>query len=202
MRTHMEVNLHLSRVRCCEPAEKLTSSFTDNLPNDYPSYPLPHIRTTIDVTILKGDKGENGEKGLPGKSGKEGPRGPQGLYGFKGMKGQVGPPGNSCKQQYSAFSVSRKKSLHSRDYFQELIFDTVFVNLYKNFNVFTGKFSCYTLGPSDHSSMQSQSLLLDLQEEDEVWIRLDNTDGENAVYSDASDVYITFNGYLIKSALE
>ncbi|MGH0117094.1 UNVERIFIED_CONTAM: hypothetical protein FKN15_030939, partial [Acipenser sinensis] len=117
--------------------------------------------------------------------------------------GQVGPPGNSCKQQYSAFSVSRKKSLHSRDYFQELIFDTVFVNLYKHFNVFTGKFSCYTLGvyffnlnvhtwsltktslhimkndvqtvvlyaqPSDHSSMQSQSLLLDLQEKDEVWI--------------------------------
>ncbi|RXM27682.1 Complement C1q tumor necrosis factor-related protein 1 [Acipenser ruthenus] len=149
-----------SCVRCCEPAEKLTSSFTDNLPNDYSSYPLPHIGPTIDVTILKGDKGENGEKGLAGKSGNEGPR---------GATRPLWVQGDERSGKFSCYTLGvyffnlnvhtwslKKTSLHIMKN------DVQTVVLYAQ--------------PSDHSSMQSQSLLLDLQEKDEVWIRLDNTD--------------------------
>lgn len=176
-----------------------------------------------------------GEKGYPGAVGKEGERGLRGFNGRKGQKGQPGPQGHSCKQLYAAFSVGRRKPLHSSDYFQQVIFDTEFVNLYKHFNMFSGKFFCYVPGiyyfslnvhtwnfketylhlmknekevailyaqPSDRSIMQSQSLMLELQENDEVWVRLYKRERENAIYSDDVDVYITFNGYLVKPSLD
>ncbi|KAH0631764.1 hypothetical protein JD844_019535 [Phrynosoma platyrhinos] len=183
-------------------------------------YSMPRIRPTIDITILKGKEGEPG---------------PRGHNGRKGQKGQAGPPGNSCKQHYVAFSIGRRKPLHSSDYYQHVTFDTEFVNLYKHFNMFTGRFFCYVPGiyffnlnvhtwnyketylhimkndnevailysqPSERSIMQSQSLMLDLQEGDEVWVRMFKRERENAIYSEESDIYITFNGHLIKPAVE
>lgn len=179
---------------------------------------------------MTGDKGDRGDRGTPGKAGLDGPPGFRGATGPKGSKGDTGAPGDPCKIQQSSFSVGRRKALHSADYYQALIFDTVFVNLGEHFNMFKGKFYCFVPGvyffnvnihtwnfketylhlmhndrqqvilyaqPSDRSIMQSQSVMLPLQEGDEVWVRLYKRERENAIYSDDVDVYITFNGYLI-----
>ncbi|KAM9177492.1 complement C1q tumor necrosis factor-related protein 1 [Mergus octosetaceus] len=119
-------------VRCCEPPEQRFS---------YPQY-----QPQINMTILKGEKGDRGERGMQGKYGKMGVAGSRGHTGPKGQKGSVGAPGERCKSHYAAFSVGRKKPLHSNDYYQTLIFDTEFVNLYEHFNMFTGKFYCYVPG--------------------------------------------------------
>ncbi|KTF79349.1 hypothetical protein cypCar_00021791 [Cyprinus carpio] len=183
----------------------------------------------------KGEKGDTGERGLYGKTGKSGQTGPRGPHGVKGNKGSIGAPGEPCKSYYAAFSVGRKKALHSNDYYQTMIFDTEFVNLYGHFNMFTGKFFCYVPGiyffslnahtwnqketylhmmkneqemailytqPSDRSIMQSQSLMLELERDDQVWIRLYKGERENAVFSDDFDTYITFSGYLVKAKSE
>ncbi|XP_055031408.1 complement C1q tumor necrosis factor-related protein 1 [Misgurnus anguillicaudatus] len=209
--------------RCCDPGEN---------PPQYPQYKVvPHIN----VTILKGEKGDAGERGAYGKSGKTGQTGPRGPHGIKGTKGSLGSPGEPCKSYYAAFSVGRKKALHSNDYYQTLIFDTELVNLYGHFNMFTGKFFCYVPGiyyfalnahtwnqketylhimkneqemailyaqPSDRSIMQSQSIMLELERDDQVWVRLFKGERENAVFSDDFDTYITFNGHLIKAKSE
>ncbi|XP_053156287.1 complement C1q tumor necrosis factor-related protein 1 isoform X2 [Hemicordylus capensis] len=180
-------------VRCCDPPEQSQS---------YPMYqPLPQIN----ITILKGEKGDRGERGPQGKLGKAGSTGSKGQMGLKGQKGNIGSPGERYKTNYAAFSVGRKKPLHSNDYYQTLIFDTEYVNLYGHFNMFMGKFYCYVPGvyffslnvhtwnqketylhimrngaevailyaqASDRSIMQSQSLMLELQDQDEVWVRL------------------------------
>ncbi|KAI4893902.1 hypothetical protein NFI96_013432, partial [Prochilodus magdalenae] len=176
------------------------------------------------------DKGDRGERGTPGKAGADGPPGSRGTVGPKGSKGQAGVPGDPCKTQHSAFSVGRRKALHSLDYYQAMLFDTVFVNTGEHFNMFKGKFYCYVPGvyffninihtwnfketylhlmhnereqvilyaqPSDRSIMQSQSVMLNLELNDEVWVRLFKRERENAIYSDDVDIYITFNGYLV-----
>ncbi|XP_015272487.1 PREDICTED: complement C1q tumor necrosis factor-related protein 1 [Gekko japonicus] len=211
-------------VRCCDPPEHFPS---------YPVYyqPLPQIN----ITILKGEKGDHGERGFQGKLGKVGSPGLKGQMGPKGQKGSLGSPGERYKTTYAAFSVGRRKPLHSNDYYQTLIFDTEFVNLYGHFNMFMGKFYCYVPGvyffnlnvhtwnqketylhimrngaevailyaqASDRSIMQSQSLMLDLQDQDEVWIRLFKGERDNAVFSDEYDTYVTFSGYLIKPSSE
>ncbi|KAJ8363684.1 hypothetical protein SKAU_G00125150 [Synaphobranchus kaupii] len=182
--------------RCCDPEE------------EGPVYPYPNpqyqVVPQINITILKGEKGESGQRGA--------------LWEVRKI-GEVG----------------RKKALHSNEYYQTLVFDTLFVNLYNHFNMFTGKFYCYVPGiyffslnvhtwnqketylhvmkneeemailyaqPSDRSVMQSQSFMLDLQPNDEVWVRLFKGERENAIFSDDYDTYITFSGYLIKAKSE
>ncbi|XP_069763963.1 complement C1q tumor necrosis factor-related protein 1-like [Narcine bancroftii] len=229
-------------VRCCNPHENPVHLSVEGTPSSSPQqssysppYPMPQVYPHVNITILKGDKGEKGERGPHGKLGKEGPIGRRGPTGTKGEQGQAGIPGDSHKQHYSAFSVGRKKGLHSSDYYQTLVFDTTFVNLYGHFNMFKGKFYCYVPGiyyfnlnihtwnfketylhimkndqdmvicyaqPSDRSIMQSQSIMLELQMNDEVWVRLYKRERENAVYSDDVDIYVTFNGYLIKPNLD
>lgn len=206
--------------RCCDPPTPM-----------FQAIPAPQIN----ITILKGEKGDRGDRGLQGKYGKTGSVGARGHIGPKGQKGSVGAPGDRCKSHYAAFSVGRKKPLHSNDYYQTVVFDTEFVNLYGHFNMFTGKFYCYVPGVyffslnvhtwnqketylhimkndveavilyaqvSDRSIMQSQSLMLELREQDEVWVRLFKGERENAIFSDEFDTYITFSGYLVKPAAE
>ncbi|XP_076855669.1 complement C1q tumor necrosis factor-related protein 1 [Brachyhypopomus gauderio] len=213
--------------RCCDPGE-------EPLQHGSP-YPQFQVVPQINITILKGEKGEYGQRGQYGKAGKTGQMGPKGPNGPKGAKGNIGPQGNACKSYYAAFSVGRKKALHSIEYYQTLVFDTELVNLYGHFNMFTGKFFCYVPGiyffslnvhtwnqketylhvmrneqeaailyaqPSDRSIMQSQSLMLELERDDEVWVRLYKGERENAVFSDDFDTYITFNGHLIKAKSE
>ncbi|XP_017272037.1 complement C1q tumor necrosis factor-related protein 6 [Kryptolebias marmoratus] len=219
--------------QCCDHLGAAEGSGSQPTPMEFSR--VPEIRTYINMTILKGDKGDRGDRGTPGKAGQEGPPGSQGPEGSKGSKGQAGLPGEPCKAQHSAFSVARRKSLHSNDAYQALIFDTVFVNLDDDFDMFKGKFLCRVAGvyffnvnihtwnfketylhimqndaeraivyaqPSDRSIMQSQSLMLTLRTGDQVWVRLYKRERENAIYSDDFDIYITFNGYLIKSTEE
>ncbi|XP_006635445.1 complement C1q tumor necrosis factor-related protein 1 [Lepisosteus oculatus] len=210
--------------RCCDPEEEAPQ-------NDPPYRVVPQIN----ITILKGEKGDCGQRGPYGRVGKNGNPGPRGPTGLKGSKGTIGLPGDPCKTYYSAFSVGRKKALHSNEYYQTLVFDTEFVNLYNHFNMFTGKFYCYVPGvyyfslnvhtwnqketymhimknekemvilyaqPSDRSIMQSQSLMLELEQNDEVWVRLFKGERENAIFSDDFDTYVTFSGHLIKAKSE
>ncbi|XP_057681290.1 complement C1q tumor necrosis factor-related protein 1 isoform X1 [Corythoichthys intestinalis] len=206
--------------RCCDPGE-------------YPSqeYPRYQIVPQINITLLKGEKGDVGGRGAYGKPGRTGPMGPPGSGGTKGSKGSMGVPGEPCKSHFAAFSVARKKGIHSNHYYQTLTFDTEIVNLYGHFNMFSGQFYCYVPGiyyfslnvhtwnqketylhimhnekevvvlyaqPSDRSIMQSQSLMLELQRGDQVWVRLFKGERENAIFSDEFDIYIIFNGHLIK----
>ncbi|XP_021432258.2 complement C1q tumor necrosis factor-related protein 1 [Oncorhynchus mykiss] len=219
--------------RCCDPGEEVR---TQSANPQYPQlYPQNQAVPQINITILKGEKGDSGQRGPYGKSGKSGQSGPRGPNGIKGTKGSIGTPGDPCKVQYAAFSVGRKKAIHSNDYYQTLVFDTELVNLYGHFNMFTGKFYCYVPGiyyfslnvhtwnqketyvhvmhnerevvilyaqSSDRSIMQSQSLMLELEREDQVWVRLFKGERENAIFSDDFDTYITFNGHLIKPKSE
>lgn len=217
-------------VQCCDPSDRPTRRrYRYHYYGDDP----PQFRAIpqINLTILKGEKGEKGPQGSYGDHGKVGTSGLPGPAGLKGAKGSPGKFGDPCKLYYAAFSVGRKKELHSNDYYQVLVFDTVYVNLYDQFNMFSGKFYCTIPGvyhfslnvhtwnqketymhimkneeevvvlytqPSDRSIMQSQSIMLDLQQNDEVWVRLFKGERENAIFSDGLDTYITFNGFLIK----
>ncbi|XP_057551882.1 complement C1q tumor necrosis factor-related protein 8 [Hippopotamus amphibius kiboko] len=107
---------------------------------------LPHVRPTIDISILKGEKGEAGVRGRSGRSGKEGPPGSRGLRGHKGQKGQVGPPGTPCERAYAAFSVGRQEGLHSTEALQAVPFDTELVNLDGAFDLASGRFLCAAPG--------------------------------------------------------
>ncbi|KAJ3600520.1 hypothetical protein NHX12_031501 [Muraenolepis orangiensis] len=219
--------------RCCDdldPAEG-SADHTDRAGLNQE----PQVRTYINMTILKGDQGDRGDRGTPGKAGAKGPSGSPGPLGPQGIKGEAGLPGDPCKTHDAAFSVGRRKALHSLELYQALVFDTEFVNLHGHFDMFRGRFRCHVPGvyffninvhtwnfketylhvmrneaeqaivysqPSERSIMQSQSVMLELGLGDEVWIRLYKRERENAVYSDNVDVYITFNGYLVKSSVE
>ncbi|KAL2101857.1 hypothetical protein ACEWY4_003618 [Coilia grayii] len=206
--------------RCCDHLEPLEGDVSH----------MPEIRTHIDMTILKGDKGDRGDRGTPGKQGPEGQPGRDGPQGPKGSKGGPGPPGSACPPKHAAFSVGRRKSLHSEEHYQALLFDVTFVNVHEDFDMFTGRFRCRVPGvyffnvnvhtwnfketyvhvmqneteraivyaqPSERSIMQSQSLMLPLARQDQVWLRLFKRQRDNAIYGDDKDVYVTFNGHLI-----
>ncbi|XP_004270523.2 LOW QUALITY PROTEIN: complement C1q tumor necrosis factor-related protein 8 [Orcinus orca] len=196
---------------------------------------LPHVRPTIDISILKGEKGEAGVRGRSSRSRKEGPPGSWSLRGHKGQKGQVGPPGTLCQRAYVTFSVGWREGLHSTDALQAVPFDTELVDLDGAFDLASGPFlfavpGVYVLSlnvhtwnyketylhitcnwwaaavlyaqPSERSRMQTQSPLLALAAGDAVWVRMFQRDGDNAIYSERGDLYITFSGHLVKPDAE
>ncbi|XP_007453736.1 PREDICTED: complement C1q tumor necrosis factor-related protein 8 [Lipotes vexillifer] len=194
---------------------------------------LPHVRPTVDISILKGEKDEAGVRGRSSRSRKEGPPGSRGLRGHKGQKGQVGPPGTLCQHAYVAFSVGWREGLHSTDALQAVPFDMELVDLDGAFDLASGPFLCAVPGvyflnlnvhtwnynetylhitcnrwaaamlyaqPSERSMMQTQSLLLALAEGDAVWVRMSQRDGDNAIYSERGDLYITFSCRTLSSS--
>ncbi|XP_006766256.1 PREDICTED: complement C1q tumor necrosis factor-related protein 8 [Myotis davidii] len=138
---------HRPCVHCCRPAwpPAAPGSYTPEGEGEK-WVQLPHVRPTIDISILKGEKGETGVRGHSGRSGKEGPPGAPGLRGHKGQKGQVGLPGTPCRRAYAAFSVGRREGLHSTDAFQAVPFDTELVNLDGAFDLASGRFLCTVPG--------------------------------------------------------
>ncbi|XP_004706181.1 complement C1q tumor necrosis factor-related protein 8 [Echinops telfairi] len=138
--------LRLSRrpcVHCCHPAwPPATSPYSHAWRRGAEPGPLPRVRPTIDITILKGEKGEPGARGRSGPRGQEGLPGLQGFQGHKGQKGVAGQPGTQCQHAYAAFSVGRREGLQSGDRAQAVAFDTELVNLGRAFDLEAGLFLC------------------------------------------------------------
>ncbi|XP_061611200.1 complement C1q tumor necrosis factor-related protein 1 isoform X5 [Phyllopteryx taeniolatus] len=178
--------------RCCDPGEYASQ--------DYPQY---RIVPQINITLLKGEKGEVGERGAYGKPGRTGQMGPPGSSGTKGSKGRMGVPGEPCKSSFAAFSVARKKGKFYC-YVPGIYYFSLNVHTWNQketyLHVMHNEKEVVVLyaQPSDRSIMQSQSLMLELESGDQVWVRLYKGERENAIFSDEIDIYIIFNGHLIK----
>ncbi|XP_005054685.2 PREDICTED: complement C1q tumor necrosis factor-related protein 8 isoform X1 [Ficedula albicollis] len=191
----------------------------------------PTIDITI-LKGEKGEMGERGSPGAAGQAGERGMRGRPGPQGQKGQPGPQGhsckqlfaafsvgrrqPQHSSHYFQHVTFDTEFVNLYQHFNMFSGKFFCYVPGIYYFSLNVHTWNFketyvhlmrneqpvAILYAQPSDRSIMQSQSLMLDLQEGDEVWVRMFKRERENAVYSEESDVYITFNGHLIKPALE
>ncbi|KAM5131295.1 LOW QUALITY PROTEIN: complement C1q tumor necrosis factor-related protein 8 [Callospermophilus lateralis] len=228
-------SLGLSRrpcVHCCRPPWHPAAAPGPHTPlsEQAPWVGLSHVRPTIDISILKGEKGEAGTRGHAGRSGKEGPQGSRGLQGHKGQKGQMGFPGAPCQHAHVAFSVGWHEGLHSVEDFQAVPFDMELVNLDSTFDLDGQVPGIYFLSlqvhtwnfkeaylhilldqrpmavlyaqPSERSLMQAQSLLLLLAASSTVWVRMFHRDQDNAIHGEPGDLYITFSGHLVKPASE
>ncbi|KAB5517627.1 hypothetical protein PHYPO_G00169350 [Pangasianodon hypophthalmus] len=177
----------------------------------------------------KGEKGEKGTPGKPGLEGPPGAQGPEGPKGSKGQAGAPGASCKSEHSTFSVGRRKGLHSTDSYqvllfdtvfvnmpghfDMFSGKFRCSIPGVYFFNVNVHTWNFketyvhimqneeerSLVYTQPGQRSIMQSQSILLTLELSDEVWVRLYKRERENAVYSDDVDIYITFNGYLIKS---
>ncbi|NWT63313.1 C1QT8 protein, partial [Erythrocercus mccallii] len=191
----------------------------------------PTIDITI-LKGEKGEMGERGFPGAAGKAGEPGMRGPGGRKGQKSQAGPQGhsckllfsafsvgrrQPLRSSRyfqpvtfdtefvnlyQHFDAFSGKFSCHVPGVYYFSLNVhtwnFKETYVHVMRNERAAAVLYA----QPGDRSVMQSQSLMLDLREGDEVWVRMFKRERENAIHSEESDVYITFNGHLIKPALE
>ncbi|NXU97838.1 C1QT1 protein, partial [Cettia cetti] len=191
----------------------------------------PTIDITI-LKGEKGERGPRGSPGAVGQAGEQGQPGPRGHKGQRGQPGPQGhsckllfaafsvgrrqPLHSSHYFQPLTFDtefVNLYQHFHTSSgkffcyvpgvyYFSLNVhtwnFKETYVHLMRNQQAVAVLYA----QPSDRSIMQSQSLMLELREGDEVWIRMFKRERENAVYSEESDVYITFNGHLVKPALE
>ncbi|XP_044308520.1 complement C1q tumor necrosis factor-related protein 8 [Varanus komodoensis] len=191
----------------------------------------PTIDITI-LKGEKGEAGERGIPGPEGKAGEPGLRGYHGRKGQKGQAGPPGdsckqhyvafsvgrskPLHSSDYYQHVTFDTEFVNLHKHFNMFTGKFFCYVPGIYFFNLNVHTWNYKETYLHimrndkeaailysqPSERSIMQSQSLMLDLQEGDEVWVRMFKRERENAIYSEEFDVYITFNGHLIKPAVE
>ncbi|XP_070811195.1 complement C1q tumor necrosis factor-related protein 8 [Pituophis catenifer annectens] len=180
----------------------------------------------------KGDMGERGLAGLEGKSGEPGLQGSHGQKGQKGQVGPTGhsckqhyaafsigrskPLHSLDYYQRVTFDTEFVNLYKHFNMFTGSFFCYVPGIYFFNLNVHTWNYKETYLHimknedqvailycqPSERSIMQSQSLMLDLLEGDEVWVRMFKRERENAIYSEESDIYIIFNGHLIKPAVE
>ncbi|XP_078286915.1 complement C1q tumor necrosis factor-related protein 1-like [Rhinoraja longicauda] len=191
----------------------------------------PHINITI-LKGDQGERGERGFHGKMGKQGAIGLSGPLGAKGEQGHVGVPGETNKQHYSAFSVGRTKGLHSsdyyqtlvfdtafinLHGHfNMFKGRFYCYVPGIYYFNLNIHTWNFKetylhimkndqgmaiCYAQ-PGDRSIMQSQSIMLDLQHNDQVWVRLYKRERDNAVYSDDVDTYVTFNGYLIKPSLD
>ncbi|XP_072915985.1 complement C1q tumor necrosis factor-related protein 1-like [Hemitrygon akajei] len=187
----------------------------------------PKIDITI-LKGSKGEQGERGLPGKTGKEGLKGSTGIIGPKGNKGLPGTPGNSCKQYYAAFSVgrrkwmeseelqaqltFDIEFVNLYQHFSMFTGRFYCYVPGIYYFNLNVHTWNFKETYLHlmhnseevvilyaqPSDRSIMQSQSVMLELRLKDEVWVRLYRNTRESAVYSDETDVYITFNGYLVK----
>ncbi|XP_069760979.1 complement C1q tumor necrosis factor-related protein 1-like [Narcine bancroftii] len=187
----------------------------------------PRIDITI-LKGSKGEQGERGLSGKTGKEGPRGPTGIIGPKGIKGQMGNPGNSCKQYYAAFSVgrkkwmeneelqaqiiFDTEFVNLYQHFSMFTGRFYCYVPGVYFFNLNVHTWNFKETYLHlmrnseevvilyaqPSDRSIMQSQSVMLELRLKDEVWVRLYQHNRESAIYSDETDVYITFNGYLIK----
>ncbi|XP_076866698.1 complement C1q tumor necrosis factor-related protein 6 [Brachyhypopomus gauderio] len=177
----------------------------------------------------RGERGDRGTPGKPGVEGPPGPQGTQGPKGSKGPAGAPGDPCKTEHVAFSVgrrkalhgteafqallFDTVFVNSPEHFDMFSGKFHCRVPGIYFFNVNIHTWNFKETYLHimqrdeeraivyaqPSDRSIMQSQSVMLPVRRGDDVWVRLYKRERDNAIYSDDVDVYVTFNGYLIKA---
>ncbi|KAM9816845.1 complement C1q tumor necrosis factor-related protein 1 [Neosynchiropus ocellatus] len=211
--------------RCCDPEEE---SPPQSSGHHFPHYRVvPHINITL-LKGEKGDAGERGAYGKQGRTGQTGLSGPVGIKGSKGSMGLPGEPCKSYFAAFSVARKKALNSLdyyQTLVFDTELVNLYGHFNMFSGkFYCYVPGIYYFSLNvhtwnqketylhvmhndrevvilyaqPSDRSIMQSQSLMLDLDTHDQVWVRLFKGERENAIFSDEFDLYITFNGHLIK----
>ncbi|KAM6957854.1 complement C1q tumor necrosis factor-related protein 6 [Aplochiton taeniatus] len=218
--------------RCCDPLEPLEGASSQSHAGLNPIPEVHTFINMTILKGDKGDRGDRGASGKAGQEGPPGSRGPMGPKGTQGPAGASGDPCKAQHAAFSVgrrkplHGVDHYQALGFDTVFVNLHghFD-MFAGRFRchlpgvyffNVNVHTWNHKETYLHlmqneaaraivyaqPSERSIMQSQSLMLELEVGDEVWARLYKRERENAVYSDDVDVYVTFNGYLVKSSLE
>lgn len=187
----------------------------------------PYINITI-LKGDKGDRGPLGAPGKLGREGPRGDRGAQGSKGAKGQAGSPGPPCRTHYSAFSVGRKAALHSsedfqplvfdtvfvnpdghldmatgrfvapLGGLYFFSLNVHSWNFKETYLHI-VHNDKAAVILYAqPSDRSIMQSQSVMLALAPEDNVWVRLFKRERDNAIYSDDVDTYITFSGHLVK----
>ncbi|XP_056399250.1 complement C1q subcomponent subunit B [Hyla sarda] len=86
-------------------------------------------------------RGDPGQTGNPGKVGPKGPMGPPGQPGSRGLKGLKGESGDYKTDEHAAFSVKKTTSGSLRKD-QPIRFEKEIINVNKQYEVRTGKFTC------------------------------------------------------------
>ncbi|KAM6963884.1 complement C1q tumor necrosis factor-related protein 1-like [Tautogolabrus adspersus] len=215
--------------RCCDPGEEPPHQYSSQ---QYPQYNIvPQINITL-LKGEKGDTGERGHYGKSGRAGQLGLPGPSGVKGNKGSMGLPGEPCKSYFAAFSVARKKGLQSndyYTTLVFDTELVNLYGHFNMFTGkFYCFVPGIYYFSLNvhtwnqketylhvmhnerevvilyaqPSDRSIMQSQSLMLELESGDQVWVRLFKGERENAIFSDEFDSYITFNGHLIKPESE
>ncbi|XP_069803526.1 complement C1q subcomponent subunit B [Dendropsophus ebraccatus] len=87
------------------------------------------------------ERGDPGLPGNPGKVGPKGPMGPPGQPGPRGLKGLKGESGEYKTEVHSAFSV-KKTTIGNPRKDQPIRFDQEIINVNKQYDIRTGKFTC------------------------------------------------------------
>ncbi|XP_077618596.1 LOW QUALITY PROTEIN: complement C1q tumor necrosis factor-related protein 8 [Crocuta crocuta] len=157
---------------------------------------------------LRGRKGQKGRVGLPGATCQRayaafsvGRR--EGLHSADGL--QAVPFGTELVNLDGAFDLASGRFLRAVPgvYFLSLAAHTwnhkeTYLHIMHNQEATAVLYA----QPSERRVMQAQSLLLPLAAGNTVWVRLFRRDRDNAVYGEHGDLYVTFNGHLVKPAAE
>ncbi|XP_070581451.1 complement C1q and tumor necrosis factor-related protein 9-like [Ptychodera flava] len=171
----------------------------------------------------KGDRGDPGHKGSTGQSGPTGPRGQPGQHGPPGQQGQKGDKGQAGEipnMSRMAFSAARTSDLGPLTEHAAVIYDKVYANVGNAYDASKGIFTSSVSGvyffmfsarrPLTTNNLYmcvmkndtqlpcifgsaSNSVIIDLQPGDEVWVTLYSG---HSLFSNSND-YVTFTGYLL-----